>query len=202
MSQAELNALIVANIQDLDGASHHLEYVLQHEVADAIDETLLALLREAGWAGVSDWKEETVWAAPKTWHRPDEGEDDYIAYFEFDVDDKQLDERDAYRLTQLVGKAHARVGFRWVQHGVTNRIWRKAVGARPSEIQELRSLGFEYRERDGTFFLPIILDAGELAAALADEDIPAALGSFARSLAVLQTSVGAFDRLLLNAPIE
>lgn len=91
MSQAELNALIVANIQDLDGASHHLEYRLQQEVADAIDERLAVLIKEAGWAGDPGWMDEGAWMAPKSWRLPDEGEDEYAAFFEFDVDDRKLD---------------------------------------------------------------------------------------------------------------
>lgn len=75
-------------------------------------------------------------------------------------------------------------------------IWKKAVGVCISEIQELRSLGFEYRERDGTFFLPIVVDPGELAAALAEEDIPRALGAFANGFEILRSSASSFDGLL------
>lgn len=202
MSQAELNALIVANIQDLDGAAHHLDQVLQHSIAEAIDERLEDLIKQAAWHGEPGWNEETAWLAPKAWHRPEQGEDEYSAYFEFDVDNKKLDARDAYRLTQLVGKAHARVGFRWVQQPMKDALWKKVAGTSTTEIQELRGLGFEYRERDGTFFLPVVVDAEKLASALADEDLPAALDAVAKAFDVMQASVRAFDRLLSKLVVE
>lgn len=202
MSQAELNALIVANIQDLDAAAHHLDKVLQHSIADAIDECLGDLIKKAAWHGEPGWNDETAWLAHTAWQRPDQGEDEYSAYFEFDIDDRKLDERDAYRLTQLVGKAHARVGFRWVQQPMKDAIWKKVAGACTSEIQELRGHGFEYRERDGTFFLPIVVDPVELASALADEDVSRALGAFAKAVQIMQASAPVFDRLLSKLVVD
>lgn len=202
MSQAELNALIVANIQDLDAAAHHLDQELQHLIADAIDERLGDLIKEAAWHGEPGWNDETAWTAPKAWHRPDRGEDEYSAYFEFDVDDRKLGERDAYRLTQLVGKGHARVGFRWAQQPMRNAAWAKIVGESSADIQAVRDYGFQYRERDGTFFLPIVVHPGELASALADEEISRALGSFAKAFEIMQASVPVFDRLMMKLVAE
>ncbi|HEV2081811.1 MAG TPA: hypothetical protein VGR32_05075 [Brevundimonas sp.] len=202
MSQAELNALIVANIQDLDAAAHHLDQVLQHSIAEAIDERLEDLIKQAAWDGAPGWNDGDAWVAPKAWHRPDHGADEYSAYFECDVDDKKLDARDAYQLTQLVGKAHARRGFRWVQQPMGNAAWAKIAGKCLAEIQELRSLGFEYREKDGTFFLPIVVDPDELASALADDDISRALGSVDRGFETMQTAVRVFNRLLTNLVVD
>lgn len=118
MSQAELNALIVANIQDLDGAAYQLDNVLQPEVGEALDELARRFCKDAGWAGEFDYSDSELWVAPSTWVKAQAEGDAYPPQrCGFTHDDDDRGELDYFWLTQLVGQGRARLGFAWVDGG-------------------------------------------------------------------------------------
>lgn len=204
MSQADLNALIVANIADLDAASYHLDNRLQHEVGDALNEVAAKRISELGWTGVADWNDDAIWAAPKDWMKPEGSSgDDYKCQFSFEYSDAADNDADYFWLTQLVGKGRATLGFRWSRNDVTKARWRKAVGQQADLIGDLRGQGFAYGEKDGSFFLPVVIDPAHLSAALLEESPEQALEQpLAEAFAVLVRSKNLFDTLLERTSLE
>jgi hypothetical protein len=203
MSQAELNALIVANIADLDAAATQLER-LHVEVGAALDDLVTKLSGERGWDRYADWNDVAIWVAPKDWRKPDSAtDDDHKCEFSFDVSDPVQDEADSFWLTQFVGKGHAQLGFRWSRNDVTKAKWRKAVGQHTDLLGSIRSLGFVYGEKDGSFFLPVVIDPTQLSAALAEESPEQALQQpVADAFAILDRSKTLFDSLLKRTIAE
>lgn len=203
MSQADLNALIVANLRDLEGAASHVANVLQKEIGSAINDVVKRLKADAGWDGEVDWGDDGIWVAPKTWLKDDVNVGDkYLCQFSFEADDEVKDELDFFWLSQLVGAGQARLGFRWSRNHVTKGRWRKAVGQQTNLIAKLRSLGFTYVEASGSFFLPVTVEAAELTKAVADESPDQALQPIRDAFQRLVEASALFDQLIETIVIE
>lgn len=202
MSEPALNALIVSNIKDLDAAAYHLEITLQAEVAAALDAVADRVRGEAGWDGASDWFDDAITIAPKTWRLEGEAEGGHKAQFELDHDDDALGARDYFWLTKLVGHGHARLGFRWSRSNVTKARWKKALAQKSEFIEEARKRGFTYFEKDGSFFLPVVIDVHQLAAAFAEETPEQALAPFENAVRALIEAEPFFDRLLAAVVVD
>lgn len=199
MSQAELSALIIANIQDLDGAAHHLEQTLQSEIGEALDEAARRFCSEMRWSGKFSWDDDELWVAPTSWSTEDAGGSSYPSQrFAFTHDSDDLGELDYFWLTQLVGKGRARLGFAWVRSGISRSRWKKALAGRTDLIEEIRRRGFSYDEKQGTFFLPVVIDADRLARAFAEE----ALQPFEAALRKLAEDRDIFERLVAETPVD
>jgi hypothetical protein len=203
MSQAELNALIVTNIADLDAAARQLGR-LEAEVGDALDELVTRLSRERGWDSYAEWNDDEIWVAPRDWRNPGSSTDeDHKCEFSFDVSDPIQAEADSFWLTQFVGKGYAQLGFRWSRNDITKARWRKAVSQHTDLIADIRGLGFGYGEKDGSFFLPLVIDPTQLSAALAEESPEQALQQpLADAFAVLDRAKSLFDSLLERVSVE
>ena len=204
MSQADLNALIVANIADLDAAAYHLDNRLQYEVGEALNDVAAKRIGELGWEGLADWNDDAIWAAPKEWLKSEGSPgDEYNCQFSFDSSDSVDGEADYFWLTQLVGKGQAKLGFRWSRNDVSKARWRKAVSQHTDLIADIRALGFVYGEKDGSFFLPVVIEPTQLSAALAEESPEQALGQpLAGAFSVLDRSKVLFDSLLERTILE
>ena len=202
MSEPALNALIVSNIKDLDAAAQHLSITLQAEVGAALDAVADRARGEAGWDGESDWYDDGITLAPKTWRLEGGADGGHRAEFWLTHDVDELGDQDHFWLTQLLGKGHARLGFRWSRLNVTKARWKKALAQKSEFIEEARKRGFTYFEKDGSFFLPVIIDADQLAAALAEETPEQALAPFETALRTLVEAEPFFDRLLAAVVID
>lgn len=203
MAQAELNALIVTNLQDLEGAASHLQNVLQVEIGAAIDELIKTLQSDVAWNGECDWNDDGLWVAPKTWLKPEAGiGDDYLCHFSFEHDEDAKNEMDSFWLSQLVGVGQAKLGFRWSRNDVAKGRWRKAVGQQSDLIAQLRDLGFAYVETNGSFFLPVRVDISTLSRAVADEAPEQALQPLRDAFQRLVDAKPVFDALLAAVVVE
>lgn len=197
MAQADLNSLIVSNLKDLDAVTRHLEDTLQPLVGEAIDEVVERHRTKAHWEGESAWNDDETWLAPKAWRKPDGSSgDEFLCNFFFQIDSEAEDEKDGYWLSQLLGLGHAKLGFRWVRNDVGKLRWRKTVGANSTLIANLRGLGFSYDEKNGSFFLPVIIDPSAMSDALAQETPQLALQPLKDALDTLVRSQAKFDELL------
>lgn len=203
MSQAELNALIVTNLRDLEGAASHVGNVLQKEIGAAIDDLVKALKSDAGWDGNVNWDNDEIWIAPKTWMRPDEGAGDrYHCQYSFEADDEAKSDLDHFWLSQLTGAGQAKLGFLWSRNNITKGRWRKAVGQQADLIARLRGVGFNYVEASGSFFLPVTIDAAEMARALAEESPDQALQPFRDAFGRLVEAQPLFDALISAVVVD
>lgn len=196
MSQPTLNALIISNLKDLDAAAFHLENTLYVEVGAALDSASERLCGAAGWDCLSDWNDDHIWVAPKDWRTSDGGPgDDYKCKFSLTHESDQLGDLDYFWLTQLVGQGHSRLGFRWSRQDVTKARWKRAVAENTALIEAARKLGFSYAEKDGSFFLPVVIDVNRLAEAMAEESPEQALQPFEEAFNKLVQAKPVFDKL-------
>ncbi len=204
MAQPDLNALIVANIVDLDAAAFHLDNRLQHEIGEALDDVSAKRIGELGWEGVTDWNDDAIWAAPKEWRKSDGSPgDEYACQFSFEASSTADGEADYFWLTQLVGMGRATLGFRWARNDISKARWRKAVGQQTDLIGDIRGLGFVYGEKDGSFFLPVVIDPTKLSSALMEESPEQALEQpLADAFSLLVRSKALFDSLLERTALE
>ena len=205
MSQSDLDALLVANIGDLNAAASHVEHVLQVEVAAAIDDLAKKLRSNLGWEGEEDWSGDwSIWAAPKEWLDTGIGpkDDDYNSQFSFEVDDQKNEASDQFWLAQLVGCGQAQLGFRWSRNNLSPKRWGKALGQKTDLIAKVRGLGFSYRESDGSFFLPIRVDRTELAKAVSEESAVQALQPLRDAYDRLAEAKPVFDELIAAIHID
>jgi hypothetical protein len=197
MAHADLNALIVANLKDLDAVACHLQQTLQPAVGDAMDEILEEHRIKAGWEGHADWDVDGAWLAPKDWRKKaGSAGDEFLCRFSLEADSEAEDDKDGYWLSQLLGLGHAKLGFRWGRKNVSKVRWRTIVGANTSIIGDLRGEGFSYDENNGSFFLPVILNPSEMSEALAQETAQLALGPLQNALDTLVRAKPKFDELL------
>jgi hypothetical protein len=132
----------------------------------------------------------------------------YFAYFSFNGgpdDDLKTDEKmtnDFFKLTRLCQARNGKFGFQWRSEHYTEgkrALWRNFIRDRVEEV--IRETGFDH-ERDGTFFLPVKLDAESVANAIEQDAIEDALGPFRAALEKLHQSEPAFTRILEAAKLH
>jgi hypothetical protein len=205
MSDADLHALIVNNLADLDAAVRRVWFTLEPAVAEAIDKIIDESREQAGWDGEVGWQDKGCWLAPSDWKKSGEvvRGDSHKCRFWLDsgLDDTietigTEKSKDAFWLTRLLGIGDGRLGFRWSRNDVRRLAWRKLVSEETKLISTLRAKGFEYEEGDGSFYLPVKVDQAALAAALAAETPVEALGPLRKALQTLVDAKPDFDALL------
>lgn len=197
MSQPELDRLILKNLADLDAAAQHVTNELQSAVARAMDQIVEKFLRDREWAGLADWSEKGIWLASEDWRKQgDHTGDDYQCQFVLDESLGQGEAKDTFWLTQLLSIGDRALGLRWSRNDVKRNQWRNLVGQQQAIIAKLRALGFDYEEREGSFFLPVRVDQSALAQAAGDESLDLALTPLSDGLQVCINAKPDFDALL------
>jgi hypothetical protein len=197
MAQPELDRLILNNLADLDAASQHISNELEPAVAKAIDQIVETFLREGEWAGLADWLVKGIWLASEDWRKQgDHTGDDYQCQFTLETNLGQGEAKDSFWLTQLLGVGDRTLGLRWTRNDVRIRQWRTVVGQQQTIIARLRASGFDYQEREGSFFLPVRVDQSALAQAAGDESLEFALSPFSDALQDCINAKPDFDALL------
>jgi hypothetical protein len=197
MVQPELSRLIINNLADLDVTMTHVIEELEPAVNTAMDEILKTFVSKVEWAGAADSRKNVGWLAPRDWRKPGGlTGDDFESRFLIDVGSAKAGGVDRFWLTQLLGIGYQNVGLRWVKSDVKNkRQWKLILGQQTAIIAGLRARGFEYDAVDGSFFLPVRIDQGTLAQAVADESPAVALNPFEIALQVCVDSKADFDAL-------
>jgi hypothetical protein len=198
MNQPELARLIISNLGDLDAAAKHIQDDLQPAVDDAIDDILKTFRSVKNWTVERRLKSnQNDWLAPEDWRRKgDQAGNDYYCRFETASIVKQGRSECHFFLTQLLGIGGQKFGLRWTRNGVSRRLWAKAVGQQNEIIAALRSRGFLYEEKDGSFFLEIVISQHELADAFSDGSSELPLGPLKVGLETCFNAKSDFDALL------
>lgn len=191
MADSDLSVLIIQNLADIEQTEKAL-YRLEVEVFKAIDNHVEVWAEQNGWDGKFDYFENEFWLAPRDW-KSKEDDEEYVACFWMDVyaGDTQQDEmnEDWHFLTRLLGVGDGQLGLKFSQEIVTNSKFKKRAHVIAPLIQ---STAFS-RDPEGAFFLPIKLDAKELAEAVKNEKIEDAFGPLNRALESLKAAKSAFD---------
>jgi hypothetical protein len=197
MAQPELDRLIINNLADLDAAAKYVEDKLVPSVDSALGKLLEVFIREAKWAGEPN-NVKSTWMAPEDWRkRVDHVGNDFECHFVIDLRSKTGAEYDRFWLTQLLGIGFQNLGLRWKRNDVMNKKrWKIAVGQQQDIIARLQARRFEYEQADASFFLPVRVDQGALAQAVADESPELALAPYNDALQTCVDAKPDFDALL------
>lgn len=203
----ELDAFIVRHIKDFNIAAKRMEFEIAALVAQAINGIAADWAMRQRWDGVFEWHggSDTLWFAPREWKVPGSEDDAYYLWFQLDaaaVDDFKVGmEYDYNWLVRLTGVGTGRLGFHCrvdtSQFGKSN--WKRFVAGR---LDWILAGGFAFQEKSGDFFLPVKVDHIELADAIADDDVEAAMEPVRAALALVKELRPEFDRLLKAAKKE
>jgi hypothetical protein len=195
MSHAELDALIVANLDDLMAAIAHLE------VVDASVWQDLAELA-TDWARSKKWCIEVDPAdtykpfrlGPMSWRISDEGQA-WRAYYELNTTrkDERLTDTDQPFVTYLTQSGPGTAAFFFKQKVFNKESeWKRFLRENARLVQGVPLT----HEKIGTFCVPVHVSKESLAAALREEAVTDALHPLRDALEVLGRGVPALTRLL------
>lgn len=162
---AELDALIIRSLPELDDAATSLE-TLTAAIAKEIDQEVQTWLTNNDWKGDATWQEEngTIWLAPKDWLIPSDLNDTYL-YFE--LSEAESTSPNFWQLSNFVGVGQQRYGFklfhcRQISKTSFTKFWR---------LQNTSGLPLQGSD----LFVPIVLDGETLANAVQRGSISDAL---------------------------
>lgn len=166
--EARTEALIVRHIADLDAASRLVEEKLDPMLERALERLLKQWAREHKWESGGDWKKTYPFVFPSDWNiGPRDGEGKYQdAWFEVDAVESQSDAigGSSYWIARLCGIGGSIIiNWNWTKDGYKLKDW-KAFAAK--HVADLKGAGFNYDEGSGGFFIPIKMDAEQVADAV------------------------------------
>jgi len=200
----EAGALAIENIVVLEQAKSLLDNEIEPALFVAIDQAVKSQLAASWEADLTDSTEKIVdvsWFAKQTWKAED---DTYFAQFiVWAVGDDNKDNSEWW-ITSLLGLADTEAGFEWAlkwsQIGMEKKIWKQ----KSSEFfnkSSLRELGFKYKDKNGTFFLPMQVNQAELVQAWKKEEKEDDVGSLLASMIeermeIIFKAADLFDQLI------
>lgn len=202
-SSREAGALAIRNIRIIEQAfdliDNEISDEIYHRVEKIISEnapedwkTNLPCIEAQGWSGKESWFGLRDWEI-----EADELEARFWVWAE------SPDESDSWHVTQLCGQGAARTGFRWVcdyKLFMKKADWKKFAASRHSEFPRLSELGFQFEEKEGTWFLPLLVDPDKLAEKYAEEDTESVLTpAIKECLKNIHEAVPIFNTILIEA---
>ncbi len=209
MSSAQMDALIVRHLADIDTAAKRIIHNVQVEVGKALDEVAEEWADAQGWTGVFEWDENELALYPPEWGYKEPGSEDtsrsaYFYLYAGQGDDfGETSDLDQFWLTRLTGSGRGQLGFWWeYEKGVVaprGKRWKQFVR---SYIERLQGKGFTYDEESGLFFLPVRVDREALALAIENETIEDALEPLKKALDLCLGAKAIFDEMLATARIQ
>jgi hypothetical protein len=167
MVDKEAAALVIENIAMLEDAMALANGELGEEVFAEIDRVIGHWADARGWKGkFSFWDDETsLWATE--WVRTGERGQEWIAWFQLAAEDPNEEET---WLTLLLGARRGRIGFRFFEKlGAGRAAWKKNASTFHQAHPEIEKSGFEYNDKNGSWFLPFKVEAKALAEAYAND---------------------------------
>ena len=194
---SEVDALIVRNLGDLDGAVARLENELEKQIGKELNATVERWAEKEGWAGLFDWygDEDDIFVAAPEWRGEDEeDETDYDFWFSLMPNDGQrFDDPngDQFWLTSMCRVGRTTLGLRSYHDTFKYPKGRKWKAKIEPFVQDFIKLGFIYEDKTGELFLPLSIEQERLARAVENEDLSEALAPITVTL----------DRLIQAKPI-
>lgn len=196
MSQnIELDALILRNLGDLDGAARRIE-ALSDVIWRGLGEPVQAWAARHGWV---TQMEVDGWAAPETWRDPEADDDDgFAAHFAFayaggDSGDHRSGE-DYFELTRLFAAGHGRYGLRFEQGLRKPAKWKAFRSNRPDLVQAVAEV--LPIDAKGAFFLSFKLNVEAVVLAMQEDDYSEAARPIIEALERLERGRPTFDRMI------
>jgi hypothetical protein len=197
VSSPELDALIVEHLADLDRAAEGIADI-EKRIFTAFGARAGAWAKSQGWSSDFDypeggWDNWVNWLAPAEWRTTDTAVEDekFDGKFQFDGVTAR---KDRFVLTSLCGAGVDHLGFWFVRpEFIRVRKWKQAF---PRLAELVKNTGFVWQDDELCFFRPVTIQPANLAQALLEEDIDAALGPFDAALESLLHARPAFDEVL------
>ncbi|HEV7293129.1 MAG TPA: hypothetical protein VGN79_12490 [Devosia sp.] len=192
-ANAELDQLIIGNLLDLDTASKRIEE-LTNEVWQQMCHASGQWAKDQGWGGEFD-PDGDFSVLPPSWQVEGEKE----AWFYLGVGPGDPEEGTGhwpyFWLTRYLGLGSGQLCL-WLDQKVTGvKKWKAAA---KTHAEEIAGGGF-HLDDSSNFYLPCSLDAGTVATALADGDLPAATAPIREALDQAAKAKHLFDALLEQA---
>ncbi len=202
MSSPELDALIVEHLADLDRAAEGIADI-EKRIFTAFGARAGAWAKSQGWSSDFDypeggWDNWVNWLAPAEWRTTDTAVEDekFDGKFQFDGVTAR---KDRFVLTSLCGAGVDHLGFWFVRpEFIRVRKWKQAF---PRLAELVKNTGFVWQDDELCFFRPVTIQPANLAQALLEEDIDAALGPFDAALESLLQARPAFDEVLRSLSV-
>lgn len=162
----EAGTLIFNQLKTFNESVVYFGQTLEPAVLKGLDSCIEAFCEESpGWYGEFDLTEESdCWLAPKQWNlTPRDDEPDFKAWFGIDC----INDNDDYWVAVFCSAASAggQAGFMFDYQAKEfggKTAWKNCVKNAGQVVNDIVALGFK-NMNDGRFFLPVRLDASELA---------------------------------------
>lgn len=195
----QAGVLLLKDLELFNRAIMYFERKIGPAAAVAVGEAVRQWTDGHGWKceGFDNPETSTFWVSPPQWYISD---DDYLAWFEIDYQDKNSDT--SYWLANLTGVGETDVGFRFVvDHGNFGgrSSWNRFAKTLGDNVgPRLKERGWMHEER-GVYFRKLRLPADRLADAWENEDWAPVLEPLERALDALAEAVPIFDSLIAGA---
>ncbi|MBC06429.1 hypothetical protein [Thalassospira sp.] len=188
--------LILQNLQLFDQTAVYFEREIVPSLNAELSNLFKNWLEEKSWLGeVSEGDElHEFWCAPKHWQVENE---DWKGWFDLDVRD--ADQTNSYRVASLFGLGDTQYGFRFCpnpSYFSDKRSWNKAVASLEPEVGlELGKRGWEH-EGKGVYFRPFQLSTDKIVDAWNDDDWVYTFDALQQTLDQIYQDLELFDHFL------
>jgi hypothetical protein len=203
----DMDALIVRHLTDIESASKRIKDDIENNVWKALDDIVEPWLGEVQFLTYKAYYGSNEYSiyAPNNWRIPDsDDKDKFFGSFWIDAFDYAKNEigwNNEFWLPQLCGLGVGPTGICWgadySNFNMTKSGWKTFLVPHVSRIREH---GFNYVQKEGTFFLPFTVDSEALAVAIEGNNIEdALLGPLSKALQVIKKAKPDFDSLIEDA---
>jgi hypothetical protein len=170
----DAGALILRNLKIFNDAAVFVETNMQPEIFGHINDAIKAFSETNGWTGSYSYLDGDCWTAPKNWTLTNESN---AAWFWFCTEDDDGPD-EGFDISDICGLTSNCTGFRFnIYTSVTGR--KRKTAALTQEFHKevspkMGKIGFRPLSAS-SYFLPVTLDAEQLATAWKSSDYSAAL---------------------------
>lgn len=195
---ADLDTLVIRNIGDIEAAMKHAVEVLGPRIWQEVGKALVEAYDPATFHAAVDAEEEDVWLAQRSWLIPGAASAD--ADFWIGLDERTTlgcDGENSWLATfTAAGPNGATVAF-WVDQKIVGKPrWKKIVRSSDDLVEEFRAAGFDVVEDDDRrLYIPVRLNADELAAAFRSDDFTVAMHSVSDAVRKVVAAIPLLERL-------
>lgn len=197
MSDLSAGAVIVRHIEELEAAVRYargpMAKALGHAVAELLEEQKLAL----GWTGeIPSDLNEHIWLAPSEWRTPNDTENNYDLFIEFDETTCLDGEETETWIGSFGGFAGASVRLVLSTNALGARNWKALLRSEVALIDQLLECGFLCDAKKGELAALMTFNRDALAQAFADDDFDKALLPLAQAVERIVKARPLLDQLV------
>lgn len=193
---ANLDALVIRNINDIEAAMNHAIEQISPRVWQEVGRTVLDVCKDQPLQGFVEAEDEEVWLADSMWLRPGKHGHDADFWLGLDERTSASGKNENSWLANFVasGPEGSTMAFWLDQRIVGKSAWKKILKTNDDVLSSLRDCGFAFDEDDDRkLCLPLELDREKLAVAFETDDfdlvmepVTVAVGSLVEALPHLQ----------------